>query len=257
MPNLVRTGTGMIPLLRALALLGLLLLPIQMRAGAASPHPHALLHLLLDARDGAFDHHTVGARRQRRRITTWSTSTRPDSLSPTSPPTRPPSPLRRLAVLAVVVTMLHHSRARGRADMAAADLVAERLPVLEPPPPASGPSEPQPSVRKLCGIAAGRAGGRPSCDPFRRLAAVGSIALASTLLVLASPLRLEAHETRTIADGTVPDRRRLHRRAGLRRRQERVGVLGHRGLSTATLPRGRRRGRRSGRRPGRDTARPR
>ena len=50
----------MIPLLRAVALLGLLLLPIQMRAGAASPHPHALLHLLLDARDGAFDHHTVG-----------------------------------------------------------------------------------------------------------------------------------------------------------------------------------------------------
>jgi hypothetical protein len=49
----------MIPLLRALALLGLLLLPIQMRAGAQDPHPHALLHLLVDARDGAFDHHTL------------------------------------------------------------------------------------------------------------------------------------------------------------------------------------------------------
>jgi hypothetical protein len=53
-------ATRMIPLLRALALLGLLLLPIQMRAGAQHPHPHALLHLLVDASDGAFDHHTLG-----------------------------------------------------------------------------------------------------------------------------------------------------------------------------------------------------
>jgi hypothetical protein len=50
----------MTPPLRALALLGLLLLPIQMRAGAQHPHPHALLHLLVDARDGVFDHHTLG-----------------------------------------------------------------------------------------------------------------------------------------------------------------------------------------------------
>ena len=49
----------MTPLLRTLALAGLLLLPIQVRAGAASPHPHALLHLLLDASDGELDHHTV------------------------------------------------------------------------------------------------------------------------------------------------------------------------------------------------------
>jgi hypothetical protein len=44
--------------LRALALLGLLLLPIQMRAGAQHPHPHALLQLLVDMSDGSFDHHT-------------------------------------------------------------------------------------------------------------------------------------------------------------------------------------------------------
>lgn len=42
-----------------LALLGLCLLPMQMRAGIAEPHPHALLQLLLDARDGALDHHAV------------------------------------------------------------------------------------------------------------------------------------------------------------------------------------------------------
>jgi hypothetical protein len=49
----------MIPLLRALALNGLLLLPIQMRASAASPHPHALLHLFLDASDGTIDYHAA------------------------------------------------------------------------------------------------------------------------------------------------------------------------------------------------------
>jgi hypothetical protein len=38
-------------------LLVLFLLPVQMRAGAADAHPHALLQLLLDARDGSFDHH--------------------------------------------------------------------------------------------------------------------------------------------------------------------------------------------------------
>ena len=53
-------ATWMIPLLRALALLGLLLLPIQMRAGAQHPHPHALLHLLVDASDGILGHHLLG-----------------------------------------------------------------------------------------------------------------------------------------------------------------------------------------------------
>ena len=48
-------------LLHALALVGLCLLPMQMRAGAGQPHPHALLHLMLDARDGSFDHHRAAA----------------------------------------------------------------------------------------------------------------------------------------------------------------------------------------------------
>jgi hypothetical protein len=46
-------------LLRLLALLGLFLLPIQMRAGTEYVHPHALLHLLLDAADDEIDHHQV------------------------------------------------------------------------------------------------------------------------------------------------------------------------------------------------------
>ena len=42
---------------RVLLLLAVFLLPVQMRAGANDPHPHALLQVLLDARDGAIDHH--------------------------------------------------------------------------------------------------------------------------------------------------------------------------------------------------------
>ena len=44
-------------LLRLLALLGLFLLPIQMRAGAEYVHPHALLHLLVDSGNHSIDHH--------------------------------------------------------------------------------------------------------------------------------------------------------------------------------------------------------
>ena len=50
-------GNRAASLLRVLALLGLFLLPIQMRAGTEYVHPHALLHLLLDASDQEIDHH--------------------------------------------------------------------------------------------------------------------------------------------------------------------------------------------------------
>lgn len=53
----VRPHLHLASLLRLLALVGLLLLPIQMRAGAEYVHPHALLHLLLDAGDHAVHHH--------------------------------------------------------------------------------------------------------------------------------------------------------------------------------------------------------
>ena len=48
-------------LLRALALFGLFLLPMQMRAGTDYLHPHALVHLLLDAGDHVLDHHGPAA----------------------------------------------------------------------------------------------------------------------------------------------------------------------------------------------------
>jgi hypothetical protein len=49
--------TWYVAILRLLPLLVMLLLPVQMRAGAADAHPHTLLQLLLDARDGSLDHH--------------------------------------------------------------------------------------------------------------------------------------------------------------------------------------------------------
>ena len=39
-----------------LALIGLLFLPTEYRGGAAAPHSHALIQLLLDAQDGHFKH---------------------------------------------------------------------------------------------------------------------------------------------------------------------------------------------------------
>lgn len=46
-------------LLHVLALAGLFMFPVEMRAGTERPHPHALLHLLVDASDGAIDHHAL------------------------------------------------------------------------------------------------------------------------------------------------------------------------------------------------------
>ena len=129
----------MIPLLRAVALLGLLLLPIQMRAGAASPHPHALLHLLLDARDGAFDHHTVGG------TTAAATDHNVEHVDATGFPL-PDIPAYAtfitaaggLAVLAVVLAVLAIPAPRARRTWPLLARWRERLPVLEPPPPRIG-----------------------------------------------------------------------------------------------------------------------
>jgi hypothetical protein len=42
-----------------MALLGLLLLPTDFRAGAESPHGHSLIQLWADASDGRLDHHVA------------------------------------------------------------------------------------------------------------------------------------------------------------------------------------------------------
>ena len=44
----------------AVAVLGVLALPVGFRGGAQTPHPHALFQLWHDAADGAADHHRRG-----------------------------------------------------------------------------------------------------------------------------------------------------------------------------------------------------
>jgi hypothetical protein len=44
-------------IVHAILLLTIALLPVQMRAGANEAHPHSILQLVLDVRDGAIDHH--------------------------------------------------------------------------------------------------------------------------------------------------------------------------------------------------------
>jgi hypothetical protein len=44
-------------IVRTVLLLTIALLPVQMRAGANEAHPHSILQLVLDVRDGAIDHH--------------------------------------------------------------------------------------------------------------------------------------------------------------------------------------------------------
>jgi len=51
------TATWMPRLVQALVLIGLFMLPVQVRAGTEQSHPHALFQLLLDASDGVIDHH--------------------------------------------------------------------------------------------------------------------------------------------------------------------------------------------------------
>jgi hypothetical protein len=58
-------------LLWVLALLGLLLLPSDYRAGAETAHGHALMHLWFDAADGAIRHHHDAAAHVASQAAAW------------------------------------------------------------------------------------------------------------------------------------------------------------------------------------------
>jgi hypothetical protein len=123
-------------LLRALALVGLCLLPIQMRAGTQHPHPHALLHLLLDASDGSFDHHTLG---EEPAIPTHDHS---GAVAATGDhqldiPTlgTSVSALGGLAILAALVTFLMIPPPLAERIWLFPSCWRGRFPALEPPPP--------------------------------------------------------------------------------------------------------------------------
>jgi hypothetical protein len=129
----------MLGFVRGLALLSLFLLPIQMRAGTQHPHPHALLHLLLDASDGSFGHHTLGeeavsptheqsgkiaaARLHQPDIPSFGTSV---------------SALGGLAILAAIVTALTIPPRLAERSWLHPAPWRSRFLALEPPPPRSG-----------------------------------------------------------------------------------------------------------------------
>ena len=111
------------PLARASLLVALFLLPVQMRAGAADAHPHALLQLILDVQDGSFDHHhgthppashgdTGDAPEYAEKMLTAGT-----------------------ALLAPAIVILRLSLPGPGRTPATAALLRGRWPELEPPPP--------------------------------------------------------------------------------------------------------------------------
>jgi hypothetical protein len=122
-------------LVQALALIGLLMLPVQMRAGAEQTHPHALLQLLLDARDGRIEHHEgqdegAGSHDQRHTVPARITHhpdlpTIGDSIQTGG----------SLALLATLVTALLLSPTSSARVWAPAGHWHGRIPPLEPPPP--------------------------------------------------------------------------------------------------------------------------
>lgn len=117
---------------RVLALALLFLLPMQMRAGADDPHAHAMLHLLLDARDGLVDHHDED-----------EYAVEHDGHGSPAGGHEPDVPHfgsshvagGATAMLAALVVMFLLPTGRRLADWAASPLLNGLLPVLEPPPP--------------------------------------------------------------------------------------------------------------------------
>ncbi len=122
----------MLGFVRALALLSLFLLPIQMRAGTQHPHPHALLQLVLDASDGALDHHTLGeAAASAAHDHSAASDHQPDipTLSPSV------SALGGLAILAALITSLMIPPRLAERTWPQLARWRGRFPALEPPPP--------------------------------------------------------------------------------------------------------------------------
>jgi hypothetical protein len=117
---------------RVTALALLFLLPMQMRAGADDPHAHAMLHLLLDARDGLVDHHE-----EDEDAAEHDGHGSPTGAHEPDVPTLGASNVAggAMAILATLVVMLLLPAARRVTDRAQSTLLAGRLPELEPPPP--------------------------------------------------------------------------------------------------------------------------
>src|SRR3712207_8261944 len=126
-------------LIHALALIAICLLPMQMRAGTAHPHPHALLQLVLDARDGSFDHHALGDGPP---AATHSHSESTSAADPSHPdiPTFGDSISAGggLAMLVAILTTLLIPPPGAARIWPLSTRSRGRLPALDPPPPRPG-----------------------------------------------------------------------------------------------------------------------
>jgi hypothetical protein len=112
---------------------------MQMRAGIEQPHPHALLHLILDARDRSFDHHA-----ELNHEASHESSPGPHAGDHESAPPDLPAfgdtivVSGGLAITAVLLTVLALSPSRARSDWPRPGGWMDHLTALEPPPPRFG-----------------------------------------------------------------------------------------------------------------------
>lgn len=134
-----RTSGGptarVISLTTLILLVALVLQPIQMRAGAADPHPHALMQILLDARDGAIDHHAADDERGHR-LAASHDAPRVGILHPDVPRLENANPVSggAMALAPMLVVFWPFFDRLGRIWQPRARW-QDRLPDLEPPPP--------------------------------------------------------------------------------------------------------------------------
>ncbi|MGH2614199.1 MAG: hypothetical protein ACRDJC_03085 [Thermomicrobiales bacterium] len=124
-------------IVRVLGLLFLFLLPMQMRAGADDPHPHALLQLVLDARDGAIDHHDdAGQENNHDGHLHAAAEQEPDI--PTVGASSGAS--GSMAMLAALVVLFLVPAPESRQLWPVSSQRSGRIPALDPPPPRTRPA---------------------------------------------------------------------------------------------------------------------
>lgn len=124
----------MFALVRIAGLALLFLLPMQMRAGANDPHPHAMLHLLLDARDGTIDHHDGEPAAASAGHEDSASSRQPDVPATESSYVTSGA----MAILAALLTMILLPATRRATNWPLAAPLVDWLPKLDPPPPRAG-----------------------------------------------------------------------------------------------------------------------
>ena len=120
----------------ALLLTALLLMPVQMRAGAGDPHPHALVQVLLDASDGEIDHHASKVHAAGAHVVHAGETgeSRPHHLD--TPSFEKPSPAASgMPILAALVAVLIFPGPDERQAWPAPAPRRGLVPALEPPPP--------------------------------------------------------------------------------------------------------------------------